>query len=69
VSNSRHADKSLHFSGFPQIDISDNPGGSFTITMHWNKTSAVQFQLSEVEAKSVVKKFRSGTGHDPAIFK
>jgi len=59
-----------HFSfpGFPQIDVSGALDGSFIIVLRWNKTSSVQFQLSKAEAKSAVKKFMAGTGHDPAIF-
>jgi hypothetical protein len=33
-----------------------------------HKASSTQFKLSQAEAKSAVKKFRSGTGYDPAIF-
>ncbi len=57
------------FPGFPQIDVSDDPDGSFTIVLSWKKTSSVQFQLSKAEAKSAVKKFTSETGYDPVIFK
>ena len=56
------------FSGFPQIDVSGDPGGSFTVMLRWNKASSTQFQLSEAEAKAAVKKFTSGAGYDPAIF-
>jgi hypothetical protein len=57
------------FPGFPQIDVSNGPGSSFTITMRWNKAVSAQFQLSEAEAKSAVDKFTSGAGYDPVIFK
>ena len=56
------------FSGVPQIDVSGDPGGSFTVMLRWNKASSTQFQLSEAEAKAAVKKFTSGAGYDPAIF-
>jgi hypothetical protein len=55
------------FPGFPQIDVCDDPSGFFTVVLSW-KTASAQFQLSEAEAKSAVKRFGSGTGHDPAIF-
>ena len=35
--------------------------------MRWNKASSVKFQLSEAEVKSAVKRFKAGTGYDPAI--
>jgi len=57
----------FRFPGFPQIDVSDDPGGSLTVVLHWKKTASGQFQLSKAEAKSAVKKFTSGTGYDPAI--
>ena len=57
------------FPGFPQIDVSGAPDGSFTVVLRWNKASSVKFQLSEAEAKSAVQMFRSRTGYDPAIFK
>jgi hypothetical protein len=50
----------FRFPGFPQIDISDDPGGSMTVVLRWKKAASVQFQLSKAEAKSAVKKFRSG---------
>lgn len=56
------------FSGFPQIDVSGDPGGSFTVVLRWNKASSTQFQLSEAEARAAVEKFTSGAGYDPAIF-
>jgi hypothetical protein len=56
------------FPGFPQIDVSDDRGGFFTVVLSW-KTASAQFQLSEAEAKSAAEKFSSGTGHDSAIFK
>ena len=56
------------FSGFPQIKVSGDPGGFFTVVLSWNKASSVWLQLSQAEAISAVKNFRSGTGHDPAIF-
>jgi hypothetical protein len=56
------------FSGFPQIEVSGDPGGYFTVELSWKKLASVQFQLSLAEAKSAVEKFRSRTGHDPAIF-
>jgi hypothetical protein len=56
------------FPGFPQIHVSDDLNGSFTIVMSWRKTASVRFQLSEAEATSALKKFRSGAGYDPAIF-
>jgi hypothetical protein len=56
------------FPGFPQIEASGEPSGSFTIVLRWNKTSLLQFQLSQAEAKAAVEKFRSQTGYDPAIF-
>jgi hypothetical protein len=59
----------LGFSGFPQIDVSGDPSGTFTVVLRWNKASSTQFQLSEAEAKAAVKRFKAGTGHDPAIFK
>lgn len=31
------------FSGFPQIDVSGDPGGSFTVVLRWNKASSTQF--------------------------
>jgi hypothetical protein len=56
------------FSGFPQIDVSGDPSGAFTVVMRWNKAASMQFQLSGAEAKAAVKKFTSGAGYDPAIF-
>jgi hypothetical protein len=56
------------FSGFPQIEVSGDPGGLFTVVLHWNKASSAQFQLSEAEARVAVKKFTSGAGYDPVIF-
>jgi hypothetical protein len=59
-----------HFSfpGFPQIDVSGALDGSYTVVLRWKMIPSVQFQLSQAEAKSAVKKFMAGTGHDPAIF-
>jgi hypothetical protein len=56
------------FTGFPQIEVSGDPSGFFTVVLRWNKASSAQFQLSQTEAKAAVKKFRSGFGDDPAIF-
>jgi hypothetical protein len=56
------------FPGFPQIDVSDDPSGSFTVVLRWKGAASVQFQLSKAEAKVAVKKFTSGTGYDRAIF-
>ena len=56
------------FHGFPQIEVSGDPGGFFTVVLRWHKASSTQFQLSEAEAKAAVKKFTSGAGYDPAIF-
>ena len=55
------------FSGFPQIEVSDDPGGAITVVLRWKKTSSLQFQLSHAEAKAAVKKFKAGTGDDPAL--
>jgi hypothetical protein len=57
------------FPGFPQIEVSGDPGGLFTVVLSWKKHASMQFQLSEAEAKAAVKKFTSGAGYDPAIFK
>jgi hypothetical protein len=59
-----------HFSfpGFPQIEVTGAPDDSFTVVLRWKQTASTQFQLSEAEVKSAVKKFMAGTGHDPAIF-
>jgi hypothetical protein len=56
------------FHGFPQIEVSGDPGGLFTVVLSWKKHASMQFQLSEAEAKAAVKKFTSGTDYDPAIF-
>ena len=56
------------FSGFPQIEVSGDPGGFFTVVLRWHKASSTQFQLSEAEARAAVKKFRSRAGYDPALF-
>jgi hypothetical protein len=56
------------FSGFPQIEVSGDPRGFFTVVLRWHKASSTQFQLSEAEAKSTVKMFTSGAGYDPVIF-
>jgi hypothetical protein len=56
------------FPGFPQIEVSGDPGGFFTVVLRWNKASSAQFQLSQAEAESAVKKFTSGAGYDPVIF-
>ena len=56
------------FSGFPQIDVSDDPDGSFTVVLRWNKISSMPFHLSKAEARAAVKKFTSGAGYDPVIF-
>jgi hypothetical protein len=56
------------FPGFPQINVSDDPDGSFIVVLRWNKASSTQFQLSQAEAKAAVKKFKAGTGDDPALF-
>ena len=56
------------FPGFPQIEVSGDPIGSFTVVLSWKKASSTQFQLSEAEARAAVKKFTSGAGYDPAIF-
>ena len=69
------ADAALHdlrvnlfsFPGFPQIDISGNPDGSFTVALTWMKAPSVRFQLSEAKAMAAVQKFTSSTGHDPTI--
>jgi hypothetical protein len=57
------------FPGFPQVDVSCAPDDSFTVVISWEKTASVQFHLSKAEAKSAAKKFTSGAGYDPAIFK
>ena len=36
--------------------------------LSWTKTASVQFELSHAEMKSAMKKFKAGTGDDPAIF-
>jgi hypothetical protein len=56
------------FPGFPQIEVSGDPGGLFTVVLSWKKSASVQFQLSQAEVKAAVKRFKAGTGHDPAIF-
>jgi len=56
------------FSGFPQIDVSSDPGSFFTVVLCWKQTASTRFQLSEAEAKSAAKKFRSRAGYGPAIF-
>ena len=56
------------FPGFPQIDISGDPGESFTVVLRWNKASSTQFQISEAEARAAVEKFTSGAGYDPTIY-
>ena len=56
------------FPGFPQIEVSGEPGASFTVVLRWKKISSVPFQLSKAEASAAVKKFRSGTGDDSALF-
>ena len=56
------------FPGFPQINMSNGPGDSFTITMRWTKAASAQFQLSVADAKSAVDKFTSSAGYDPVIF-
>lgn len=56
------------FSGFPQIEVSGDPGGFFIVVLSLKKASSTQFQLSQAEAKAAVKKFKAGTGDDPALF-
>ena len=57
----------LDLSGFPQIEVSDAPGASFTVVLRWKKISSVPFHLSKAEASAAVKKFRSRTGYDRAF--
>jgi hypothetical protein len=59
-----------HFSfpGFPQIEVTGAPDGSFTIVLCWKLTALAQFQLSQAEAKVAAKKFRSRAGYDSTIF-
>jgi hypothetical protein len=59
-----------HFSfpGFPQIEVTGAPDGSFTVVLIWKQTASAQFKLSQTEVKSAVEKFMAGTGHEPAIF-
>jgi hypothetical protein len=49
-------------------EVSGDPGGFFTVVLRWKKASSVRIQLSEAEAASAVKKFKSRTGYDPGIF-
>lgn len=56
------------FSGFPQIDVSWDAEGVFSVALSWNGEANVQFQLSKAEAKAAVKKFKDKSGFDRAIF-
>ena len=56
------------FPGFPQIEVSGDPDGTFTVVLRWNKAASMRFQLSEAEACAAVKKFKTGTGYDPILF-
>lgn len=59
------------FPGFPQIAVaSDAKATLFMVTLSWKdpKSCSIEFQLSKAEAKAAVKKFKSGTGFDRAIF-
>jgi hypothetical protein len=55
------------FPGFPQIDVSDDPDGSFTVVLRWNKISSTPVHLSKAEARAAVKKFRCRAKHDQAF--
>jgi len=55
------------FPGFPQIDVSGDPDGFFTVVMSWKNSASAQFQLSEAEVISAVDKFTSGAGYDPVF--
>ena len=57
------------FPGFPQIDVSGDPDGSFTVVLRRTKISSTPFHLSKAEVRAAVKKFKAGTGDDPEIFK
>lgn len=57
----------FNYSGFPQIIVSCHSEDVFDITLSW-ETHQSQFQLTDVEAKAAVKKFKSGTGYERSIF-
>lgn len=55
------------YSGFPQITVSCHSKDVFDITLSW-ETHQTQFQLTDIEAKAAVQKFKSGTGYERSIF-
>jgi hypothetical protein len=61
------ANRTAHNRAVPATDlIADCRTG--TVVLRWIKASSAQFQLSQAEADSAVKKFTSRTGYDFAIF-